>query len=102
MGLNAEAAKKAAEDLKAARAKMEKDNLAQMEALAKEHPEPTIETLQRAMGVPVRKQPEPGVAKTSEPTQAADKAGYQTRASTPAPAKVAPHLARDEKETEKK
>lgn len=97
MGLNAEHAKKAEEDLKAARAKMEKDNHAQMEALAKEQPEPSVETLQRAMGVPVRE------TKTSEPAPAADKAGYQTRASTPAPAKAAPpHLVRDEKEADKK
>src|SRR3954462_14729395 len=99
MGLNAEAAKKSAEDLKAARAKMEKDNLAQMEALAKEHPEPTIETLQRAMGVPVRKQETK--TKTSEPAPAADTAGYTTRPSTsvkPTP----PHLVRDEKEVDKK
>lgn len=107
MGLNAEAAKKSAEDLKVARAQMEKDNLAQMEALAKEHPEPTIETLQRAMGVPVRKQPEPEVtpevAKTSEPKADTDKGAYVTRTSTPTnKAPPAPQLAVVEKDAVKK
>lgn len=82
MGQMAESAKKAEEELKKSRAKMERDNHAHMEALAKVQPEPTIEDLQRAMGVTVRNL-EAVEHKTSEPKSESDKGGYNTRASRP-------------------
>jgi len=91
MGMALEAHKLAEAELKKSRAKMEKDNLAQMEALAKIQPTPTIAELQAAMGMPVEPAdvappdhaPPAQVVqeKTSGPEHVTDKGSYKTRAS---------------------
>ena len=94
MGLMKEAHKKAQEEHKIARSAQAKANHEQMTALAKIQPSPTIEAVQRAMGIGVVRKPkeqaapevktEPPVVeveKVSEPVHSSDAGTYKTRAS---------------------
>lgn len=110
MSYHGEMHKKAEADLEVARREMEQRNLKHMEELAKQQPTPTIEELQRAMGVnstpdmqtdpPAKEEPKPEepkpvepkpeepkegedkVAKTSTAAPSEPKGGYNTRASS--------------------
>lgn len=87
MSLMKDAAKVAEDALKKDRAEMAKNNQKQMEELAKIRPTPTIEEVQKAMGVTPKKKAEfkpeekvgPKAAEPKAMEAKPDKSGYVTR-----------------------